>query len=286
MTLQQKQASTPIATAVQAWRKVAPSPAAQALLLGGGTYLLSRLAWNPVVETIRSLGRIPGKALSKMTDAEWAQAMAELKADPAYRKWLPIALGGSAALASTGLTWAPNREYFGQFSWDAPVTFDADTSNKKWREYLRLHPDRYANKTASLHKRADDMFEYTGYVPDIDLSQVINARNAQSLFTNDPFLQNDAYVKNMGTAIVANAAIQQHTNKPTLGGVFDSAVDKIENKLTFGGLAEVGVKSVIANATARMFTNVLGKMVSMSPETQRNLVDAGTWAGTISAILH
>lgn len=274
-----------ISRGVQTYRKIVPFPAAQALLLGGLTYGIGRFAWDPIVETIRSLARIPGRKLGQMTDREWDEAMDELKNDSSYRRWVPAILGAIAAGTSAGFTYTPNAKYYGMFSWNPQRKFDQKTYDKKIGEYAATLPHTWFPKTGSLCKKADDLFEYTGYVPDMDWSQIINARQAQSLFTNDPFLQNEPYARNLGTAIVSNAAIQQHTNTPTLGGVFDSAVDKINKKLTFGGLMNVGVKSVISNATARLFTDVLGKMTTISPETQQNLIDAGTWAGTIAAIL-
>ena len=272
-----------ISRGVQRYRSLVPSPAVQAFLLGGAAMGLSSLAWKPVVETARSLGRVPGRAISRMSNAEWDEALDEIRDDPKYRRWLPVALGGAAGLAALGLSYAPNREYGGLLNWEAPVKTNPKQALGSRLSYLQHTPA--FTKGAGLKKRANDLFEYTGYVPTLDLSDTINARSATSLFTNDPFLQNDDYVRNLGTSIVTNAAIQQHSNTPTLGSVFDSAVDKIDKKLSFSGLADVGVKSVISNATARLFTDVVGTMTNLTPDTRRNLVDAGTWAGTITSIL-
>lgn len=129
------------------------------------------------------------------------------------------------------------------------------------------------------------MFEYGGYVPEMDFSSVINARDAKSLFTNDPYLQNNDYARNMGTAIVSNAALNAGSNNVTLGGVFDSAVNKISNKLSFEGVTSVAVKTLVSNGIARLLTGAIGTMTNLSPDVRNTIVEAGTWAGAVSSIL-
>ena len=290
-----------ISDAYAAYKKVVPFPAASALLLGGLAWGGSRLLWRPVVNTVRSLVRVPGRALSGMSDAEWDEAFDEFEADSSYKRWVPLAFGALAAGGALYNSWDRRKEGNGLWSWTpreraiapAPIT----TTNQNAVPKAQLNPPQATQvqtpvnavprmkKTNSLQKQADDFFEYSGYVPNTDFSKVLDARQATSLFTNDPYLQQQDYVRNLGTSIVVNAANTAHTNKPTLGDVFDSAVNKIENKLSFEGLAHVGVRSVIANATANLFTDVLGTMTDLSPAAKRNIVDAGTWAGTISAIL-
>ena len=70
-----------------------------------------------------------------------------------------------------------------------------------------------------------------------------------------------------------------------MGGIFDSAMDKLDKKLSFQGLAKAGVRTVVANSVANLFTSALDTMVGLSPEAQRTIIDTGTWAGAISAIL-
>ena len=60
---------------------------------------------------------------------------------------------------------------------------------------------------------------------------------------------------------------------------------KIENKLSWGGAMDVALKSAVSNVTARLFTGALGAVCDMNDKTRQALVDAGTWAGAISAIL-
>lgn len=270
-----KNADNFISRAFEGYKKIAPNPLTSSLLVGAGAWGLSRLGWNPIVETIRSVARVPGKALGGMNDEEWDAAMDELKSNSKYKRWIPAAFGALAAGAHTFASYTPHERYGGLLHWNGTPSGYQDSKQKY------LYPTQ--KKIASV-KEAND-FSYNGYIPEFDFSKPVNFRHAQALFTNDPFLQNEQYVKNMGTAIVASAAQRAGTNNPTLGSVFDSAVDKIDKKLTFEGLTSIGVKSVISNSAARLFTGVLGTMMDLSPEARRNLVDAGTWAGTITAIL-
>lgn len=267
-----------ISRGIQAYQSVVPNPAAQALLAGGALYGLSRLAWNPIVNTIRSIARVPGKAAGGLTDDEWDEAMDELESNSKYKKWVPVAIGGLAAAGSFLPSFKANKQYWGFGKWNPQTSYYHNNENQ-------LGFNSGIKKAGSLQKTAEDMFAFDGYVPAVDFSQAVNARNAVDLFTNDPFLQNHQYAKNMGTAIIADAANRTGANNTTLGNIFDSAVNKIENKLSLSGLAEVGVKTVLSNATARLFTGALGAMTGLSPDNQRALIDAGTWAGAITAIL-
>ena len=89
----------------------------------------------------------------------------------------------------------------------------------------------------------------------------------------------------MGLSIVNNAALRGGTEHPTLGRLFDSALDKMETKLTVNGVTDIAVKSAVANTTARLFTGALGAVCGMNDRTRQKLIDAGTWAGAIAAIL-
>ena len=240
-------------------RKVIPNPLVAGLGLGAVGAGVGYGLWRNIVNTGGSLGRWPIKKMTGMTDEEYDEAMEELKQDKRYRWILPTALGG--LLGGSYLYWRynPKQEGKGLLSW--------------------------SSKTASLHKEADELFSYGGYVPQIDFSQVVNARQAKSLFTNDPNLQNDPYVKNTGLAIINDATNRAGYMNPTLGNIYDSAADKMRKKLTWQGVAGVAANTMIANATAHLFTSALGAVVPLSDNMKRNLIDAGTWAGAIHSIL-
>ena len=282
------------------YKKAVPSPMLSAVLLGAGAYGISRLAWNPITDTVRSLARYPGKKLSGMTNAEWDEAMDSLKHESKYRKWIPAALGAAVGAGALASSYRGNREYRGLIGWDEnynytgipgagykPPDFSKEANESFLYDSFNHSPDVTQRMNAT---RSDALFNpspvtHSNYMNDIDFSRTINATKSNDLFTNDPHLQNNTYVRHMGSAIINNAAINAGTQRPTLGNVFDSAADKISTKLSFGGLASIGVKSVISNATARLFTGALGAMTSIGPEAQRNIVDAGTWAGTVISIL-
>lgn len=284
-----------VSRALQAYQKAVPSPLLHAALLGAGAYGLTRLGWKPIVETTRSLARVPGRALAGMSDQDWDAAMDELGSDPSFGRWIPAAIGALAAGGTLAAHYRPNKQYGGLLSWNANTKYyqnpaerflAPDTSNQFTPLSAREdHWVKLLRKTGSLDKTADSPYLYGNYVPTTDFSKALNAVSAVDLFVNDPYLQNQNYVRNLGTSIITNAAQREGTSRPTLGSVFDSAVDKIDKKLSFEGLASVGVKSLVANSAARLFTSALGAMTDLDPKARQNIIDAGTWAGAITAIL-
>lgn len=266
---------------VQGYQSIVPNPLVSSLLLGGAVYGLSSLAWNPITDTVRSLGRLPGKALGDMTDAEWDEAMDNLQNNPRYKRWIPLALAGLGGGAHLLTNFKANKEGYGLLDWNPKTVYYHNDRNQ-----LTFNQGMHGQKkTGALHKSAENLFEFDNYVPAVDFAQAVNARDAIGLFTNDPHLANHQYARNLGTSIIADAALRAGTNNPTMGGVFDSAVNKFENKLSFAGVAEVGVKTVVANGAARLLTGALGAVCGLPPEAQRHIVDAGTWAGAVTAIL-
>lgn len=233
-------------------RKYVPSP----LLLAGGIGLLGAGAgiglWDNLVHTGGSLGRYPIRKLTGMSDEEYDEAMEELATDSKYQYMIPAALGTVLGGSYLALKANPNQRHYGLLNWNP--------------------------KTASLHKEADELFTYGGYVPDIDFSQVVNAGQARDLFSNDPNLQNDPYVRNMGVAIINDASRKAGFVNPTLGNIYDSTASKIKSKLSWQGVTGIMANTMIANATAHLFTAGLGKVVGLSPEAKRTIEDTATWA--------
>lgn len=267
--------------AARSWgavKDVTRSPLGLAAGIGGLTWLGTRLLWRPSMETSRSLGRGLANLAGRRDTAADVDAYADeqLDGDGKARGRVSAFAGLSAAALTLALAYNKRYKWGGLLSWDREPT-------DKVKAYEDDHVQPMV-KTEALRKIALDM---GGYVDQLDWSRRVPLRQAQGLFTNDPFLQHsDRYAMNMGTAIVTDAAIRQNTSRPTLGGVFDSAADKIGNKLSLGGLADVGVRSMVANGAARLFTGAVGAMFDLGPKARNTLVDAGTWAGTISAILN
>lgn len=243
----------PISAAYSKYKDTVKSPLVTAAILGGGAYLAGIAAWGPTVETLRALGRRPGRRMfgdGKEADDMYDKTIDELKNDSSLKRYLPAALAGLAAF----------------------VPLYSANNILTYRDALK--------KKASL-----DAMDSMSYLQQLDWGQPINARQANSLFADDEHLDKDQYARHMGMAIVNNAALSNHTGTPTLGNIFDAATDKIEKKLTLGGLANVGVRTVVANSAARLFTGALGSVMDLSPQARRNIVDAGTWAGAVAAIL-
>ncbi len=192
-----------ISRAVAGYKKTVPNPMVQALLAGGLVYGAGKLAWSPIVNTISALARHPAKAMGGMSDQDWDMAMWELKNKPMYKTWMPVAIGALAAGTSLVATSSGNRKNYGMFDWNAPTNLQG------------------------IFKAASDDLMYGGYVPEIDMSECISGIDAVSMFTNDPYLSNDPYVRKMGTAIVTDAANRAGSINPSLGNIFESAVNKI-----------------------------------------------------------
>ena len=224
-------------------------------LAGAGAGLM---LWPNVAYTVGSLGRYPIRKMTGMTADEYDQALDELASDSRYNFLVPVALGSVAAGSYLAAKANPNQKNYGLTSW--------------------------VPKTASLNKEADELFSYGGYVPDINFHQIINANQAKAMFTNDPKLQNEPYVKNMGLSIINDAANKAGYVNPTLGNIYDSTAQKIKNKLSWQGVTGIAANTMLANATAHLFTSALGAVVPLSKETKRNLIDAGTWATTVTSI--
>lgn len=259
----------PISTGVNWWKERGPSPWLTALLAGSLLYGKYRLLWNPSMETLRSLGRPIGKRVMG-GDAEWNAEIDRLKSDSSARYKVPAALGALTTLGLLGTMYRPGVEGGGLLQWDAP--------NKP------LYETRWLSKDLDeLKKTASYITD--SYMQDLDWAKPIDARTAQALFTNDPKVQENAYARNLGLSIVNNAVNHSGSYHPTLGNVFDSALDKIEKKISWSGATDVALKSAVSNMTARLFTGALGAVCDMNDKTRQALVDAGTWAGAITAIL-
>jgi hypothetical protein len=288
------QNDNPISRMVERYKSIVPNPLASSLLVGGGLWGVSKLGYGNIMNTIRSLGRPIAKRMTGMSDMDFDESMDELTYDSNYSTWLPIGVGALGAIAAAAPSFSRYRKNFGLTAWDSPIMPHKPMSNDP--DYLRGINDLTApempssmTKPASykMYKAASAFFNSTGYDNDpLDMTKAVDIGRARSLFDTDPYLMNDSYTRNFGNSIINNASIQSGVNNPTLGNIFDSAKDKVKSKLSIQGIADIGIKSMVANNTARLFTGVLDTMIDLSPTTRRNIIDTGTWAGTVSAILN
>jgi hypothetical protein len=205
------------------------------------------------------VGGVSSVKAADPTNEEYDAAMEELASDNRYRWIIPAAIGTILGGGYLGLRYNPNLEGKGLTKW--------------------------IPKAASLNKEADELWSYGGYVPKIDFSQTINARDAKSMFTNDPRLRDDPYVRNSGLSIINSAVNNAGYVNPTLGNIYDSARDKTQSKLSWAGVTNVAANTMLANATAHLFTSAIGAVVPLSDDAKRTIIDAGTWAAAITSIL-
>lgn len=261
-----------ISQGLAAWHKALPSPLLRALVYGGAAYGASHLLWGPIVDTIKTLGR-PLRRFADMSETEWEQALENAKQDSSLQYKIPLIIGGLTAAAPLAINYRPTYA-IDQLWADNPTP-------------TLYNGNRYSfasGDTAPLTKK-ESLYEYDGYVSNIDFSQSINTPSALSLFSNDPFLAKQNYTRNLGTSILVDANNKTPGNYTTLGNIFDSAADKIDTKLSLQGVVNTGVKAVVSNGIAKLFTTAVDAVVGLDDKTKQNLIDAGTWAGTISAIL-
>lgn len=262
----------PISSALQWYRDHGPSPWATAAGLGGMAALGGLALWKPAVETARSLGRpLAAKFGGEEGRAAWDEKMDRWKNSGKVKAVVLGTLGLAGTAGALGLFVRPENRNFGLLNWND--------------HRLRLI------KESSFRRQLEKVaaWDVTGgspYIGSIDYGKPVSLNAAASLFQDDPHLAGNDYVRNLGTSIVSNAGIQNRTSRPTLGNILDSAVDKLNTKLSFGGVAQAGVRSMVANTTARLFTGALGSMFDISPRARQNLVDAGTWAGAVTSILN
>ena len=238
-------------------RKNVPSPVIAATGLGLAGAGLGVGLWDNIIETGGSLGRYPIRKMTGMSNEEYNKAMEDLAEDDRYRWMIPMALGTILGGGYLALRRNPNQVDKGLHSW--------------------------IPKTASINN--DELFTYGGYVPAIDYGQVINARNAKYMFTNDPHLEDEPYVRNMGLSIINDAVNRAGYVNPTLGNIYDSASDKMKKKLSWAGLTDIAANTMIANATAHLITSAIGAVAPLPDDTKHKLIDTATWATAITSIL-
>lgn len=268
----------PISDAVQAYQRVVPSPLLQSLLLGGSIFGLGRLGWNRGVETARSLFRLPATKMTGMTNREYDDEVDNIKSDSGLQVAIPGMLGLGALASSLALTHRSGEEGLGQLAWNSRP--NGYVPNRDFQMPTGM------GKGAAMQKFASSLFEYGGYVPSVDVSQIINVPyTKEQFFSNDPFLQNKPYVKSMGISILADAQNREGSSNVSLGSIQDSASDKFKSKFSFDGIGNIAMRSMLANTAASMFTTALGAVTGLSKDNQRRIIDAGTWAGAISSII-
>lgn len=232
-------------------------------LLGAGAGMLG---WNAAVNTTRSLGRLPARKLFGMSNQEWDATMDDALDHKSYRYIVPAAAGLLAAGGILAANFNPREEGYGLTSWYPEVKTAG------------------LQKAAAFQKFAVDM-EYNGYISNIDYSQPVNIMAAKDMFDNNPHLRDYPYTVWSGDAILNRTANQTGLLNPTAGQLNSTALDHFMNKFTWAGIADIGIKTALANKAAEMFTDVVSTVSNMEPDTRRNIIDGTTLATALISIL-
>jgi len=137
-------------------------------------------------------------------------------------------------------------------------------------------------KQATLKKYAS-LWGDQGYQPTFDFNSPVTQRTAADLFANNPYIRDAEYERNLGTSIIMGAPA--YGGETTLGGIYDSAVNKFDKKLSFSGLAGSAVKGAIAGGLAGMFTDTLGAVIGMPDPLRRSVANTVGFAKAMTTIL-
>lgn len=248
----------PISRAAEVYRKVTINPAVNAGMQGALAFGVGTLGWNQMVETARSLFRRPVSLMTKMSPHEFDQEMEDIKNDKRLRYIIPGALGAGVLGLSLLASYRPNEAYGGLLAWNAAP--------------------KGLSKTSALRKLANDMFEYGGFVPQVDFSQILDApATKQQLFTNDPWMQKDPFTQSTGIAILSDAQRRAGSSNVSMGNIYDSAADKFKTKFSLMGVTDIAANTMFANAAANLLVNAVGAMTGIPQEIREDIISAGTW---------
>ena len=262
----------PVSNFISKYQSKVKSPLAQAAIIGGVSIPFAFLAKKPIYRLLKNRVRDPrvSQALFGMDPYQATQSIQQMQ-NSWLGKWgTPLLLGSMPALASLAPNIVPDAPMLGLTSWNPKGNRKKKQENKNTTENNGLSKfgaqSSSMKKTNSLSKEAQ-LFQSIGYQPQLDLTKSINRQQAINMVNTNPFLlQQDPYARHLGTSIITAAPVIG--NQVTLGGIYDSAVNKFDNKLQFQGVGNKVVKGVVSGALAGMFTDVVGTVIGM-PQRMR-----------------
>ena len=255
--------SNPIAKAVNFYQTIIPSPLIHAALLGTGAWWATKKLTPAIQDTgIKLSLATTGKANDPQALAKAQQIAQQQRQLPIWKKHIPNTVGALAFLLTmAGVT-----------------NFD-----KKWNNWLTWNPANKMVKKQSLNKGAS-LWEFAGYQPSCKFDQVVNSNAVLDIFRTNPILRDDSYARNLGTSIITAAPKFGYQNT-TLGGIYDSAMNKFQNKLTLHGIAKQGAKSFIAGSLAGMFTDTVGTVMGLPPSSRAPITKSVALGSALYSIL-
>lgn len=246
----------PIAGLFQKYKKIVPSPLAQAAGLFALSIPVAYIGRNIVNNQALNLAKDRRiAAASGLTPAEMEKAVKDQQNTFRNKHGIPLALASILPIASLAVNTDLDAPFFGWHTWDL------------------------MKKHQSLRKNAS-LWESQGYQPKLDFAQPINSHQVQRMFATNPYISADPYARNLGTSIIAAAPSFGSTT--TLGNIYDSALNKFDKKLDFQGLAGKAIKGTIAGGLAGMFTDTVGTIFGFQDPLRTSLANS---AGVGTALL-
>lgn len=268
---------------------ISKSPLGLGLLLGGTTYLGSKLLYPALTETaLRAYSMIPG--LPERTPEELQQAQEELNSE-GWKKWLPIGLGGTAFLAGMvpfldfrkgGAPWA------GMFTWDRPTIPDAlqkeDTKPSTTVDpYNPVQQSAMIPNTDNMVKSGSLMFDPNlNDQVELDVQKLVPVNLMKQTVLEDPTMPLGVKGNMLN---VINGAPTVSPNKTTVGRIFDSARDVITDNLTLGGVTSLAVRGVVGLYGGKIIANVLDTVTGLTPKQRTSIENAGMVTNAVAPLL-
>lgn len=253
-----KKSDNPIAQIYRGYQKIVPSPIAQGAILAAltipGTYLANRIIYNRA----KRLAQDPRTAAAAgLTPQKARQTVQDIEDSPIMKHALPWGLGALAFTLGAYPHLNTRFQNWGLTSWHPKL--------------LDEYKQKGMNKTEKLQKLAS-LWGQSSYQPQLDLNAPVSQMRAADIFAKNPYIQDHPYEKNLGTSIVMGAPA--YGNQTTLGGIYDSAVNKFDKKLSYQGFAGKAIKSVAAGTLAGLFTDTVGAALGIGDPGRRSLANS------------
>lgn len=243
-------------------QKIIPNPAVAALVTGGLLYGGTKLVYPWMSGAAKHVARRVG-----ISSPEELDEIEHNINKPSTRTWLPAivaALGAGGVLAST----YRSSEHLPMGGWF--VT---------WNDKRRTMPP----KKGSLKKTANDLFNWEiADQTSMDFHKMIPVRMAKDIVMNDP--NTEVYQKGNALSIINNASGGMDNGRMSAGSLFDSALNKVQQNLTLGGITDATVRGVIGYGVAKAFTNTMSTMVDMPKKVRDGIVSLGMISNVIQGL--
>lgn len=252
-------AANPIAQTYARYKHIAPNPIAQSALLAAVLIPMAYAVKKPFYNQLKDLAADPRvAALLGVTPEDAVRSVEEVQEGFMGKHVLPFTLGSAVPVLALAANAHPKAKYYGLTSWEPYIS-------PQHKMGIKDAIQTGVTKTASL-------FQMDGYQPQIDMSQQLNRYDAVSLLQNNPILKQSPYAVNLGTSIVTAAPYTGAYT--TLGGVYDSAVNKFQKKLQYQGLGSKMLKGALSGSLAGMFTDIVGTVIGVPQPLRRSLANS------------